>query len=175
MPHPLAREILTLFRACSEPVYAVLQDLPLDQLNWKPAPDSRSIGEICRHLIRVDNWFLNHFGIEPVVDDPGAAGASVILQTMQKAHQHIETVLKQCRKPDDLLRSTAAEELQGHNTLAEAIVHMAQHYLYHLAQIVYLRRAQDRSWPAPLHQWEAATYVISDQLAAIQQLKQQSQ
>ncbi len=42
------------------------------------------------------------------------------------------------------------------------VVHIAQHYLYHLAQIIYLRRAQDRAWSSPMKQWEAATHLIGE-------------
>ena len=42
------------------------------------------------------------------------------------------------------------------------VVHIARHYLYHLAQIVYFRRAQDCAWSSPMKQWEAATHLIGE-------------
>ena len=42
------------------------------------------------------------------------------------------------------------------------VIHMAQHYLYHLAQMTYLRRIRDRDWKAPLDEWDRATHVIGD-------------
>ena len=41
---------------------------------------------------------------------------------------------------------------------------MAQHYLYHLAQMTYLRRIRDREWKAPLDEWEEATHLIGDRV-----------
>lgn len=39
-----------------------------------------------------------------------------------------------------------------------------------LAQMVYLRRACDRQWEAPPGQWEDATHLITDELAAMKKL-----
>ncbi len=37
--------VLKIYTACSAPLCQVLVDLPREQLDWKPGPESRSIGE----------------------------------------------------------------------------------------------------------------------------------
>ncbi len=171
MAHSLAESLANIYRVCSKALYPVLNGLSEQQLNWKPAPESRSISEIYRHLIRVDAWFLKQFQIQPAVQDPGETHAAHLLDSLRQSHQYVLDLLRACQTPADLRRQSPAPELAGHNTLAEAIIHMAQHYLYHLAQVIYLRRAQDRAWPPPQAEWEHATYVLSDHLLMIQQIK----
>ena len=48
--------------------------------------------------------------------------------------------------------------------LGATVIHIAQHYLYHLAQVTYLRRIRDREWSAPLDEWETATHIIEDRI-----------
>lgn len=162
--------LLKIYDICARTLYPVLDGIPEEQLNWRPAPESRSIGQIIRHLIRVDRWFLERQGYAPDISDPGEVGPAELLQALQNTHAQIRAVLESI--PDDaaLARKSTAPNAGPHETLAEVVVHIAQHYLYHLAQVIYLRRAQDRSWKAPLRDWEEATYVLSDELGVIKQL-----
>ena len=48
--------------------------------------------------------------------------------------------------------------------LGATVIHIAQHYLYHLAQITYLRRIRDPEWSAPLDEWETASHIIEDRI-----------
>lgn len=156
-----AQHILGIYRACAAPLYRVLDEIPDDHLRWKPAPESRSISEIMRHLIRVDNWFLGRLGYPPEAVDPKGGTSEDILHNLKIVQRQIETILKDCRDDSELARRSQAPDAGEHETLGEVILHISQHYLYHLAQMVYLRRAQDRNWPAPLKEWENATHVIS--------------
>lgn len=170
MATPIARQIREIYSACAAPLYKVLEGLSEEQLRWKPAPDSRSIGQMARHLIRVDNWFLQRQGFSPVTGDPGEeAGAGQILAAMQQVHGQVQEILEHSDE-DRLRRRHEGEDAGEHETLAEVILHMAQHYLYHLAQMIYLRRAQDREWSPPLKEWEAATHVLAGHLAPVKDL-----
>ena len=155
--------LLDIHRACREPLFSVLEGIHSEQLHWKPAPESRSIGEIIRHLIRVDMWFLARLGFEPSVRDNKDAGSEDIMQMMKTAFQQIETILDSCNE-QDLVKKVESQDNVRYNSLAAMTMHVSQHYSYHLAQIVYLRRAQDRNWDAPLNGWENSTDVIAQYL-----------
>ncbi len=156
--------IVETLNACEKPVLLVLQGLPLEQLRWKPAAESRSIGEICRHLIRVNAWFLRRLGIEPQVAEVTAGNAEDLATGLERSHRQVREVVQACEDDEQLLVERSALDGKDREKLGVAALHIAQHDLYHLAQLVYLRRAQDRSWPAPLKEWEAATHVIGDYL-----------
>lgn len=156
--------LLDIHRASRVPLFSVLDNIPHDQLHWKPAPESRSIGEILRHLIRVDTWFLARLGYEPAVRDKKDSDAGDILQMLKTTFQQIDTILESCKDEKELLKKVESKDNVRYNSLAAMIMHVAQHYSYHLAQIVYLRRAQDRNWEAPLKAWENSTDVIAQYL-----------
>jgi len=160
-----ARHILEIYRACAAPLYRVVEDIPDEHLRWKPALESRSIGEIMRHLIRVDNWFLGRLGYPPEAVDPKGGTVEDILHNLKIVHRQIEAILENCRDDSELARRSQAPDAGEHETLGGVILHIGQHYLYHLAQMVYLRRARDRNWPAPLKEWENATHIISEMIS----------
>ena len=118
----------------------------------------------------MDKWFLDRLDITHSIADPGEVGSNELLAALQNTHKQIAGVLKNIRDDAELTRKSTSPDANPHETFAEVLVHMAQHYLYHFAQIVYLRRAQDREWKAPLKLWENASYVLSDELAAIKHL-----
>lgn len=166
----IKNSLIVLYRACHQPLNEVLQGISTQQLYWKPAPESRSIGEIARHLIRVDNWFLQRLGYPPQTTDPDNVPAEKLLLILKKVHHQVEGIVNNVAQEEQLTRPVQAADAGPHDTLVEIVVHMAQHYLYHLAQMIYLRRAQDREWESPIQKWEEATYVISDQLWFIRSL-----
>lgn len=151
-------------KACREPLFGVLQKLPYEQLYWKPAPESRSIGEIVRHLIRVDMWFLARLGFEPLVRDKKDAKTDEIVQMLHSTFEQIESILNACANESELSKKIEAKDNIRYNSLASVVMHVSQHYTYHLAQVVYLRRAQDRNWEAPLRGWENSTDCIAGYL-----------
>lgn len=153
-----------IHKACREPLFSVLHELTHDQLYWKPAPESRSIGEILRHLVRVDMWFLTRLGYEPSVRDKKDASRDEIIQMLKDTHAQIDTILRSCTDEKEFLKKVESNDSLRYNSLAAIIMHASQHYNYHLAQTVYLRRAQDRNWEAPLRGWEHATDAIAQYL-----------
>jgi uncharacterized damage-inducible protein DinB len=158
---------LHVFEACRKPLFAALDGISAEQLNWKPGPESRSIGEICRHLLRVDAWYLKRLGVESVVGDAKAADRDELVTNMQKIQQQIAGAVERCTSDDDLIIERKSLDGKDKEKLGVAVIHIAQHYLYHLAQIIYFRRAQDRNWQAPTKAWEEATHVIGDYLLGL--------
>ncbi len=155
---------LEVLESSRKPLFLVLEGIAPEQLNWKPAPESRSIGEIMRHLIRVDAWYLKRLGVTPVVSDAKSGTREEFVENMQKIQQQIKEVVAACASDDELHVERVSLDGKDKEKLGVAVIHIAQHYLYHLAQIIYLRRGQDRNWPSPNKEWEEATYVIGDHL-----------
>ncbi len=85
---------------------------------------------------------------------------------MRAVHSQVRGLLES-QDDADLARRYQGPDAKEHDTWSEVVIHMSQHYLYHLAQMIYLRRARDREWTSPMKQWERASYVLSDALAAI--------
>jgi uncharacterized damage-inducible protein DinB len=152
--------IQEILKACRAPLYAVLEQIPAGQMNWKPAPESRSIGEMARHLVRVDMWFLKRLGFESTVADRKDASPAEILELVKAADVRLDEILAQCGDDAELERRVEAADAKAYESVGGILLHMGHHYLYHAAQMIYLRRAQDRNWPAPLEAWEAATCAI---------------
>ncbi len=151
----------------AKPLFGVLDGIPEAQLNWKPAPESRSIGDICRHLIRVDAWYLKRLGVPPVAGDAKPLTGKEIEADMRRLQQQIKEVVSACVQDEDLHVERTSLDGKDKEKLGVAVLHMAQHYLYHLAQIIYLRRAQDRSWASPHEDWDRATHVIGNYLLEV--------
>jgi uncharacterized damage-inducible protein DinB len=142
--------LISILDACAAPLTASLEGLQRTALDWRPAPDSRSIGEIVRHVIRVDNTFIERIGEVPQVADPGEADARDIADAFERQRAQVRRI------------AAGLDDSDASRHAAATLLHMAQHHLYHLAQIVYLRRALDRAWKAPLDAWEHATHLIGD-------------
>lgn len=158
--------IRKIHEAARTPLFAVLDGITPDQLAWKPAAESRSIGEIMRHLIRVDNWFLKRLGYEPDTPDQKDAPAAVLKSMLESTFAQIERILERLRDDEELIREAPSDERSSYRSLWAVLLHESQHYHYHLAQMVYLRRAQDRTWEAPLKSWEHGTDVLAAHVGA---------
>jgi uncharacterized damage-inducible protein DinB len=152
---------LTIYQRCCDVILSAIDGIRDEHLRWQPAPDSRSIAEICRHLLRVDGWYLQQMGIAPLFKDPESNALPAIQSAMKSAHQQIRQIVQSLKADGELLQIRKAPAAQKEFTFEYAVKHIAQHYLYHAAQIIYLRRAQDRNWPAPLTEWETAADAIS--------------
>lgn len=158
---------LEVFESSRKPLFAVLENISAEQLQWKPAPESRSIGEIMRHLIRVDAWFLKRLGVTPVVSDAKSGTREEYVEAMQKIQTQLKEVVAACVNDEELHLERTSLDGKDKEKLGVAVIHIAQHYLYHLAQMIYLRRGQDRAWPSPHNEWDAATHVIGDYLLGL--------
>ena len=156
---------LELFEAARLPLFTVLNGVSRKTLDWNPAPEKRGIGKICRHLFRVDVWFLKRLGITPVISRDAPGSAEEIAGRMRLIQEQIISEVSGCADDADLMRDRVSLEGKAAGArLGPDVVHIAQHYLYHLAQIVSLRRIREPEWPAPLDEWNAATRVIENQI-----------
>ena len=157
----IARTI-DIFEAARRPLFTVLDGIAQDDLDWLPEPGMRGIGKICRHMYRVDVWFLKRLGIEPAITHDAPGSADEIAGRMRKIQEQILAEVNGCESDADLMAGRTSLDGKTGARLGVDVIHMAQHYLYHLAQITYLRRIRDREWAAPLDEWEHATHVIGD-------------
>ena len=96
-----------------------------------------------------------------------------MLAALKAVHRQIVNIITAADSTAALTRKSALPDAGDHETLIEIVIHMSQHYLYHLAQMIYLRRAQDREWQSPMKKWETATHLLAGQLAVVQQAFQE--
>jgi len=155
---------IAIFEAARKPLFTVLDGIAQDDLDWDPTPGTRGIGKICRHMYRVDIWFLKRLGIEPAItrDAPGTAGE--IAGRMRTIQEQVIAEVDGCADDAELMAERTSLDGETGARMGVDVVHMAQHYLYHLAQMTYLRRIREREWKAPLDEWDHATHVIGDRI-----------
>ena len=153
-----------IFEAARRPLDSVLDGIGQADLDWQPAPGMRGIGKICRHMYRVDIWFLKRLGITPVVTHDAPGSAEEIAGRMRRIQEQILAEVQGCENDAELMAPRTSLDGETGARLGSDAIHIAQHYLYHLAQITYLRRIRDRDWAAPLDDWERATHLIGDRV-----------
>ena len=156
---------LAIHNACTEPLYAVLDSIKEKELNWKPAPESRCINEIMGHLIRVDNKFLTRLGQAPKTDAPEKGSALETLTALKSVHKQLHFLLEGLSDDSLLFKKSPAKDSADRETINEHVLHSCQHNLYHLSQVIYLRRALDRGWESPIMGWDKATRIIAHYLS----------
>ena len=155
---------IEIFEASRRPLFMVLDGIAQDDLDWNPAPGSRGIGKICRHMYRVDIWFLKRLGIEPAITHDAPGTADEIAGRMRRIQEQVIAEVEGCADDEELMAERTSLDGKTRARMGADVIHMAQHYLYHLAQMTYLRRIRDRDWKAPLDAWEHATHVIGDRI-----------
>ena len=153
---------IEIFEAARRPLFMVLDGIAQEDLDWNPAPGTRGIGKICRHMYRVDIWFLKRLGIEPVITHDAPGTADEIAGRMRRIQEQVIAEVEGCADDEELMAERTSLDGKTGARMGVDVIHMAQHYLYHLAQMTYLRRIRDRDWKAPLDAWEHATHVIGD-------------
>jgi uncharacterized damage-inducible protein DinB len=165
MPRKKIEMILTIHKACTEPLYAVLEGIKENELNWKPASESRSVNEIMCHLMRVDNKFLSKLGQNPRTNVPENGGADETLDALKKVHKQLHSLVQELNDDSLLFKKSPVKDAKDNDTINEHALHSCQHNLYHLSQVIYLRRALDRSWNSPVMEWDKATRIIANYLS----------
>jgi hypothetical protein len=120
------------------------------------------------HLIRVDNSFLKRLNQQPVTTDPINGSSSEIYDSLFKVHNQFITLVSFCKNDSDLFLKSNIENPKDTDNIYEHILHSCQHNLYHLAQMIYLRRALDRNWNSPIDEWvklqELLLIILSNNL-----------
>ena len=157
--------ILRIHKACTEPMYKALDSIKEKELNWKPTPESRSINEIMTHLMRVDNKFLSKLDQEPKTEAPENDSAAETLTALKNVHQQLHSLVETLTDDSFLFKKSSAKSASDKDTINEHSLHSCQHNLYHLSQVIYLRRAQDRKWESPVMDWDNATRIIANYLS----------
>ncbi|MBU2492359.1 MAG: DinB family protein [Bacteroidetes bacterium] len=156
--------LLEIHKASSVPLYSVMNGITEIHANWRPTSESRSVNQIIRHLIRVDNYFLQRLNQEQEYNDPVDGKAYETTEALKNIHQQIQNLISNCADDSELFLKSSINDADDGDTINNHILHSCQHNLYHLSQVIYLRRALDRQWESPLSEWDYATRVIAKYL-----------
>lgn len=157
--------LLEIHKVSSVPLYSVMNGITEIHANWRPAPESRSISQIIRHLIRIDNYFLKRLNQEQEYTDPIDGSTFTITEVLKNIHQQIQNLISNCADDSELFLKSTIKDADAGDNINNHILHSCQHNLYHLSQAIYLRRALDRQWESPLGEWDYATRVIAKYLS----------
>lgn len=115
--------------------------LPPDKLWWRPNGESNSVGNLLLHLNgNIRQWIVAGVGQEPFTRHRAeefsareGSTAAELLATLERTLADVDRIVKGL---------TAAElserrAIQGRDlTVLEAIVHVTEHFSYHLGQII---------------------------------------
>ena len=110
---------------------------------------------------------MAQFGYDVGIEDPGDVSERGIVRIVREMHEKIKKIVSD---PEVDLAQTLSGHKQIRHTFGEVVLHICHHYLYHYAQIVYLRRAKDRGWTSNLKDWEDVTYLMGSDSQVIQAL-----
>ena len=142
----------------------VLDGIAQADLDWNPAPGTRGIGKICRHMYRVDIWFLKRLGIEPAITHDAPGTADEIAGRMRTIQEQIIGEVERCGSDADLMAERTSLDGETGRGWGRTSSTWPSTTCTTLAQMTYLRRIRDREWKAPLDEWEHATHLIGDRV-----------
>lgn len=134
----LRSEYLPKIRRC-------LEEIPPEDLWWRPNPASNSIGNLLLHLAgNVRQWVISGIGGEPdhrqrgkefAADAEPAAGE--LLELLEGTVEAVDRVLVGL-DPDRLLEP---RRIQGRDvTVLDALYHATEHFAMHTGQIIYITK-----------------------------------
>ncbi|HTV54551.1 MAG TPA: DUF1572 family protein [Terriglobia bacterium] len=143
--HFIAQEQHSIQEVYLPRVIKCLQQLPEDDIWWRPNPASNSAGNLVLHLAgNIRQWIGSGLGGKPDIrkrdrefQEAGPMPRRALMALLQK---EVESAC-------GLLARLSAEDLkkvyliQGFRvTGLEAILHVAEHFAYHSGQIIYLTK-----------------------------------
>ena len=123
-----------------------VQALPADRLWMRPNEESNSVGNLLLHLTgNIRQWIVAGVGNEPFTRHRdaefaarGGASAEELLAELERTLADVDRVL--ARLTADRLEERCA--IQGRDlTVLDAILHVVEHFSYHLGQIVLVTKA----------------------------------
>jgi uncharacterized damage-inducible protein DinB len=116
-------------------------DLSDEMFNWIPKDSNgKPILEIFRHILEGEIFWLGHIGHQApkTLEQLSSLSSSELLDLYQKMQQFLKTLVNKAEDSDLI-----PQEPKDGATLAWVIWHTSFHTIHHLAQIGYLRYAND--------------------------------
>lgn len=151
----LRAEYLPRVRRC-------LEELPTEDLWWRPNPVSNSVGNLVLHLAgNIRQWIVSGIGGEPDVREretefaaDGGADLADLLAHLEATLESVDGVLADLEpgRLGDRIR------VQGNDvTVLEALYHAVEHFSMHVGQIIYITKLRTGS--------DLRFYDVSDGMA----------
>jgi uncharacterized damage-inducible protein DinB len=130
-----------------EKIRRAVEPLDFDQVWWRPAPDSNSIGNLLLHLAgNLSLWLRKGLGGDDFTRDRAAEFAADRTHGSQEMLEQLAGVVGRCREILETLDGQALDrmvEVQTYPTDALGVVfHAVEHMSYHTGQILTLTKLQ---------------------------------
>ena len=117
----------------------VLEAVPEDKKDWKPADQSRSAWELAVHLAESDVWFLEGV-LNQQFGEPAASGATTVAQLVDWYKAHMPNRLERVLAMDGAKLATIVDFFGMKMPNAQYLVFQAVHNAHHRGQLSsYLR------------------------------------
>jgi uncharacterized damage-inducible protein DinB len=135
----------TLSAQYTQRIVKCLEQLPEEQIWWRPNPASNSVGNMVLHLSgNVRQWIISGLGGAPDMrerDREFAEQGPIPGRELSKALT--KTVKEACKVLRNLSEPALSKKhiIQGfHVTGLEVVYHVAEHFAYHAGQIIYVTK-----------------------------------
>ncbi|MDX1566183.1 MAG: DinB family protein [Longimicrobiales bacterium] len=134
----LRAEYLPRIRRC-------VDELPAEDLWWRPNPVSNSVGNLLLHLAgNARQWVVSGIGGRPDIRERDTEFAADGGAEAEDLLAHLETTLESV---DEVLANLEPQRLgepirvQGNDvTVLEAVYHVVEHFSMHVGQIIYITK-----------------------------------
>lgn len=118
----------------------VLEAIPEDRKDWRPAPDSRSAWDLAVHIARSDVWFLNGVLTHDFTQGPQDAPAPTVKGLVDWYKQEMPRVLERVLAMEPAKLAAIVDFYGMKMPNAQFLVWQAVHNAHHRGQLsTYLR------------------------------------
>jgi uncharacterized damage-inducible protein DinB len=118
----------------------VLEAIPEDKKDWKPAPDSRSAWDLAAHICRSDAWFLEGILARSFAPGPQDAPAPTVQGLADWYKHELPKLLEQVLAMDDANLAAIVDFFGMKMPNAQFLVWQVAHNAHHRGQLsTYLR------------------------------------
>lgn len=127
------------------PLHTAIQDLSIEQVNWKDSTDNHSIGELVSHIIFWNERILIAFEGGTVPDFDNDNEKTFIRYSGEAWTQNTSKLDSIQTQWETVISQASEEELLN---WGKEVINMCSHIAYHTGQILYIRK-QHGWWKSP--------------------------
>lgn len=124
------------------PVKVALQDLTVEQVNWRDSSGNHSVGQLASHLLFWNERVLKQLRAEPLEKFSGNNDETFVHFEKEEWTKTLKRLDEVLTGLEEVVRGADGKKLAA---MAETIANVSTHNAYHTGQILYVRKLQ-KSW-----------------------------